>query len=105
METREILGQTINFDQDGFMSDANQWSKEIARELASEVGISELVDSHWKVIDYMREEYTKKGSSPTIRKINKFSGVNTKELYTLFPKGPAKLAAKIGGLPKPKGCI
>ena len=53
----------------------------------------------------MRETYLRDGQAPTIRTLGKTSGVSIKELYPLFPKGPAKLAAKIGGIPKPHGCI
>ena len=53
----------------------------------------------------MRTEFDEKGDAPSIRKLTKESGVSVKELYQLFPKGPAKKAAKIAGLPKPKGCI
>ncbi len=60
---------------------------------------------HWTVIKYMRKVFEKNGQPPSIRKLTKESGVDTKELYALFPKGPAKKAAKIGGLPKPVGCI
>ena len=105
MESREIAGTTVNFDDDGHLADAAQWSEAVAQELANEVGVGELKDPHWKVINFMRDEYQKNGQAPTIRKITKQSGVSTKEMYALFPKGPAKLAAKIGGLPKPKGCI
>ncbi len=81
------------------------WDKEIAIELAKQEGIDELTDRHWIVIDFMRNEYETKGDAPSIRKLTKESGVDTKELYKLFPKGPAKKAARIAGLPKPKGCI
>ena len=53
----------------------------------------------------MRREYAEKGTGPSVRALSKTSGVSIKELYQLFPKGPAKLAAKIAGIPKPRGCI
>ena len=53
----------------------------------------------------MRQEYFEKGTGPTVRKLGKSSGISVKELYQLFPKGPAKLAARVAGIPKPKGCI
>ena len=53
----------------------------------------------------MRSEYLEKGTGPTVRVLGKTSGVSIKELYQLFPKGPAKIAAKIAGIPKPRGCI
>ena len=56
-------------------------------------------------IRFMRSEYFAKGTGPTVRVLGKTSGVSIKELYQLFPKGPAKIAAKIAGIPKPRGCI
>ena len=70
-----------------------------------ENGIPELTDRHWLVVNFMRDRYLATGTAPSIRSLGKESGVPIKELYQLFPKGPAKLAAKIGGIPKPKGCI
>lgn len=105
MPVKEILGKMIEFDDDGHLKNLNEWNEEIAKELAKEEGIAELTDRHWLVINYMRQEYQKVGDAPSIRKLTKESGVDTKELYQLFPKGPAKKAAKIAGLPIPKGCI
>ena len=68
-------------------------------------GIDELTDAHWQVIRFMRSEFLAKGTGPTVRVLGKTSGVSIKELYQLFPKGPAKVAAKIAGIPKPRGCI
>jgi tRNA 2-thiouridine synthesizing protein E len=105
METVEILGKQVALDEDGNLKNMSDWDKEIAVELAKQEGINELTDRHWIVIDFMRNEYETKGDAPSIRKLTKESGVDTKELYKLFPKGPAKKAARIAGLPKPKGCI
>lgn len=105
METLELLGKQLETDEDGNLKNLADWDKEIAVELAKQEGIDELTDRHWIVIDFMRNEYETKGDAPSIRKLTKESGVDTKELYKLFPKGPAKKAAKIAGLPKPKGCI
>jgi tRNA 2-thiouridine synthesizing protein E len=77
----------------------------MAPQIAKEQGIDELTDKHWQVIDFMRAEYAEKGTGPTVRVLGKASGVTVKELYQLFPKGPAKIAAKIAGIPKPRGCI
>lgn len=105
METIELIGKQIELDEDGHLKNLSDWSEELAVELAKKEGIEELTDRHWAVINYMRKQYEEKGDAPSIRKLTKESGVQTKELYQLFPKGPAKKAAKIAGLPKPKGCI
>jgi tRNA 2-thiouridine synthesizing protein E len=105
MTTAVLDGKTIELDADGHMANRSDWTEEIARDLAKQEGIEELTDRHWLVINFMRKEFEAKGDAPSIRKLTKESGVATKELYQLFPKGPAKKSAKIAGLPKPKGCI
>lgn len=94
----------LNFDSDGFLASADDWTEEIANVLANEEGIV-LTDRHWIVINFVRDEFAKNGDAPTMRRITKTTDVNTKELYALFPKGPAKKAARIAGLKKPTGCI
>lgn len=105
METLEVLGTQVEVDEDGNLKNLTDWNEQIAREIAKMEGIEELTDRHWLVINFMRKVYEEKGDAPSIRKLTKESGVETKELYKLFPKGPAKKAARIAGLPKPKGCI
>ncbi|MCA1953610.1 MAG: TusE/DsrC/DsvC family sulfur relay protein [Anaerolinea sp.] len=101
--SEDILAN-IAFDADGFMTDANAWTPEIAHALAAREGI-ELTERHWVVLNYARAEFKAKGEAPTLRNITKNTDVSTKELYALFPGGPGKLAAKIAGLKKPTGCI
>ena len=105
MTTIEIEGQAVERDAEGFLVDPSQWTRDIAVEVARENGIDELTPAHWQVIQFMRTRYLETGTAPSIRSLGKESGVAIKELYQLFPKGPAKLAAKIGGIPKPRGCI
>lgn len=105
MATAEVAGTDIELDADGFLADAAQWNDDIARALAAQSGIPELTDRHWQVVRFMRDTYLATGTAPSIRSLGKDSGVPIKELYQLFPKGPAKLAARIGGIPKPRGCI
>jgi dissimilatory sulfite reductase related protein len=95
---------TVARTSEGFLERVEDWDRELALALAAEAGIT-LTDRHWVVVDYMRNTFLAKGDAPTIRTLGKESGVNIKELYQLFPKGPAKLAAKIAGIPKPHGCI
>jgi TusE/DsrC/DsvC family sulfur relay protein len=103
--TETLAGSTVEVDAEGFLTDPAQWNEEIAAAIARENGIVELTSRHLQVVNYMRETYLRTGQAPSIRTLGKESGVPIKELYTLFPKGPAKLAAKIGGIPKPRGCI
>jgi tRNA 2-thiouridine synthesizing protein E len=105
MATKGIAGTTVQVNDEGFMTDPNEWTQDVAVAIASEEGISELSPEHWKVIDYCREVGLESGSAPTLRNITKGAGVPTKELFGLFPKGPAKKVAKISGLGKPEGCV
>ena len=105
MSTATIAGVTVELDAEGFMTDATQWTREIAEEIARQNGIPELNDRHWQVIDFCRKDTEEKGTPPTVRRITKGTGVSTKEMYQLFPKGPGILSSKIARLTKPKGCI
>jgi len=104
MSTVTLAGQSIELDREGFLLNPDQWSPEVAADIAAENGI-ELTDRHWQVIDFCRRGAAEKGGSPTVRAITKGTGISTKEMYQLFPKGPGILSAKIAGLSKPKGCI
>jgi tRNA 2-thiouridine synthesizing protein E len=105
MPTTSYAGAEVAVNDEGFLTDPAQWTEAMAPEIASNEGICELTDRHWQVIKFMRHEYEAKGTGPTVRVLGKTSGVAVKELYELFPKGPAKIAAKIAGIPKPRGCI
>jgi tRNA 2-thiouridine synthesizing protein E len=100
-----VHGTTVDTTDDGFFVDPEQWTEDMVPELASAEGIDPVTDRHWQVIRFMRSEYFDKGTGPTVRVLGKTSGVTVKELYQLFPKGPAKVAARIAGIPKPRGCI
>lgn len=105
MATKTICGKTIQVNDEGFMTNPAEWDKDIAVELAKEEGIALLSDAHWKVIEYCRAEGAKSGKAPTIRQITSGTGISTKDLFGLYPKGPAKKVAKIAGLGKPEGCV
>jgi tRNA 2-thiouridine synthesizing protein E len=105
MSTLEVSGITAERDDEGYMTDHTAWNADIAAMLAAEEGIDQLTDAHFKVLEFMRKEFEEKGSAPSIRRLNKMGVVPVKELYTLFPGGPAKKSAKIAGLKKPVGCI
>ena len=105
MATTVIADTAVDLDGEGFLTDPGQWSEPIGAEIARQGGIEHLTDRHWLVVRFMRDRYLATGTAPSIRALGKESGVPIKELYQLFPKGPAKLAARIGGIPKPHGCI
>jgi tRNA 2-thiouridine synthesizing protein E len=94
----------VAFDKEGFMLDPHAWTPEIGEAIAQSLNIK-LTDRHWIVINFARKEFEATGQPPTLRKITKTTLVDTKEIYALFPGGPAKMAAKIAGLGKPTGCI
>jgi tRNA 2-thiouridine synthesizing protein E len=105
MPVKVYAGTDVTVSDEGFFDDPRQWSEEMAPQIAQEAGIGTLTPQHWQVVRFMRHEYAEKGTGPSVRALSKTSGVSIKELYQLFPKGPAKLAAKIAGIPKPRGCI
>jgi tRNA 2-thiouridine synthesizing protein E len=95
----------IEVDEDGFIQEPDKWNEKVASALASTEGVEELTDNHWKVINYLRDYYAKFGVAPMIRKLCKETGFPLKEIYELFPSGPAKGACKVAGLAKPTGCV
>jgi tRNA 2-thiouridine synthesizing protein E len=105
MPTTTVAGSAVEVNDEGFFVDPEAWTEEMAPELARAEGIDPLTEDHWTVLKFMRAEYFEKGTGPTVRALGKTSGVSVKELYQLFPKGPAKIAARIAGIPKPRGCI
>ena len=90
MAIRTIAGKTVQVNDEGFMTNPDEWTKEIAVELAKEEGIPELTPAHWKVIEFCRQDGAASGKAPTLRRITTMAGVSTKEMFALFPKGPAK---------------
>lgn len=105
MATRVIAGKTVQVNDEGFLTVPGEWTKEIAVELAKEEGIPELTAAHWKVIEFCRQDAGAGGKAPTLRRITSAAGVTTKDMFALFPRGPAKKVARISGLGKPEGCV
>jgi len=95
----------VELNEEGFLTNPDDWTKEIAVEIAQGEGVNELTEEHWKVIEFARANAESSGAAPTLRQITQGAGVPTKELFKLFPKGPAKKVAKISGLGKPEGCV
>ena len=104
MAQKDINGTVIEVNEEGYMTDHSQWTREVAAGLAAEEGIT-LGDGHWKVIDFIDKDFREKGVVPGMRRMNKVGNIPTKELYALFPDGPIKKAAKISGYPKPASCV
>ena len=101
----DIGGQQIEVDEDGFICDPSLWNEEIVRAFAKLEAVDELTEGHWKVIHYLRNYYLQFGIAPMIRKLCKETGFTLKQIYEMFPSGPAKGACKLAGLPKPTGCV
>ena len=104
MATTTINGKEVVVDDEGFMTEYDQWDREIGQALATAIGV-DMTDEHWKVIDFLRDDFKAKGETPTIRRVSSAGGVDTKTLFQLFPKKPAKKMSYIAGLPKPHGCV
>lgn len=106
MSDVEAQGKTYQLNEEGFMLNPEEWSRDVAAALAkSQEGLEELTEEHWIVIDYIREYYEDKKLAPMVRKVCKNSGLSLKRIFELFPSGPAKGACKLAGLPKPDGCV
>lgn len=105
MPIYEAQGKVYDVDEDGFLQDPGLWNDDVAKDFMSTEGITELTDDHWKVIHYIRNYYLQFGIAPMVRKVCKQTGFSLKEIYNLFPSGPAKGACKLAGLPKPTGCV
>lgn len=104
MAQKEIAGVNVDVDENGYMTNLEQWNKDIATTLAKGVAIDTLTDKHWEVIGYLQKTY-KEGVSLSIRKVGKSGVTDIKEFYRLFPGGPLKYSSLIAGIPKPASCI
>ena len=102
MET-VIAGHTVNTNEQGYLTDLNEWNRDVATQIATEEGI-ELADDHWKVLEFLQDQHRKEVPL-TIRKVGKSGVVDIKGFYALFPGGPLKKASRIAGIPKPASCI
>ncbi len=107
----EFNGERLATDKEGYLLDSSQWHADLAPVIAAKENIT-LTDNHWEVVHFVRDFYEEFNTSPAIRMLVKAMAQklgddkgNSKYLYKLFPKGPAKQATKIAGLPKPARCI
>jgi len=105
MPTIEIDNRVFEVDGDGFLQNPDIWNKEVAQLIAKYDGITELSEKHWAIVNIIRASYEEKGMAPMIRTICKETGLRLREIYELFPLGPARGACRVAGLPKPDGCV
>lgn len=104
MTNATIAGREIAVDVEGFLTDPSQWDRELAEQLAANIGI-ELTDEHYGAIDFARTDHGEQGETPTLRRMASAGGISTKDMFRLFPKKPAKKMSYVAGLPKPVGCV
>jgi tRNA 2-thiouridine synthesizing protein E len=98
-----IAGKTITVNEEGYLTDFNQWDKKVGEAIAAENDVP-LTPRHWDVLNYLQNEQ-KNQVALSIRRVGKSGVVDIKELYQLFPFAPLKTATKIAGIPKPASCI
>lgn len=104
MPAQAYAGKTVELDAEGYLVRSTDWTHEIGEAIAAELAIP-LTDAHWKAIEFVRKDFDATKQTPGLRRITSQTGISMKEIYALFPKGPAKLVAKIAGTPKPKSCL
>ena len=93
------------FDDKGYLIDFEAWNREVAESLAAAAEIETLTDDHWRVIEFLRRYQSERGVAPMIRVLCKETGFTLKQIYELFPSGPAKGACRVAGLPRPDSCV
>ncbi len=104
MPETTMNGRTVHVNEEGFLTEYDEWDEDLAKVLAQNIGI-DLTDAHWKVIHFLREDYKSQGETPTTRRVQQVAGVPIKEQFVLFPKKPGRKMSYIAGVPKPHGCV
>ena len=104
MPITTIDDHEIHVDDEGFMTEYDEWSEDLGGVLAARIGV-QMTDDHWRAIRFLRSDFTEHHETPTLRRVSTVGGIPTKQLFTLFPQKPAKKMAYIAGLPKPHGCV
>jgi tRNA 2-thiouridine synthesizing protein E len=102
----EVDGKAYELNEEGFLVHPEEWTEAVAAALAqAEEGIEHLTDEHWAVIGFIRRYFLENNLAPMVRKVCQTTGLQLRQIYELFPSGPAKGACKVAGLPKPDGCV
>jgi dissimilatory sulfite reductase related protein len=104
MPVTTIDHHELHVDDEGFMTEYDEWDEPLANTLAANIGI-ELTDEHWKAIRFVRADFPAQGETATLRRIAVVGDIPTKQMFRMFPQKPAKKLAYIAGLPKPRGCV
>ncbi len=104
MPTNTLNGRSFAVDDEGFFTNRDEWSEELAVDLAALIGI-EMDEAHWAPIRFMREDSAANGVTPTLRRMQTVGGFDIKELFALYPGKPAKKMSWLAGLRKPVGCV
>ncbi len=104
MTIAQMDGREIHVDQEGFVTEYDDWDPDLADLLATNIGL-ELTRRHREVLEFLRQDYRQQGETPTLRRVTAVGGFPTRELFRLFPKKPAKKMSYVAGLPKPVGCV
>jgi tRNA 2-thiouridine synthesizing protein E len=104
MPVTTLNGKEVHVNQEGFLTEYDEWDENLATVLAANIGIA-LTDAHWKVIRFVREDFKAQGETPTTRRVQMVGGIPVKEQFALFPKKPGKKMSYIAGVPKPHGCV
>jgi len=104
MPVVQLDGHEVHVDDEGFLTEFDEWDEDLAKVLAAQIGI-DLSDQHWKVIHFLRDDFQVTGETATTRRVQTIGGVAVKDQFVLFPKKPAKKMAYVAGLPKPHGCV
>lgn len=104
MPVTTIAGSDVHVDDEGFLTEYDEWTETLGAELAKNIGI-DMTDDHWQVIHFLRDDYRSQGETATTRRVDTVGGFPVKKQFALFPKKPAKKMAYIAGLPKPHGCV
>jgi len=104
MPVTTMNGRDVHVDDEGFLTEYEEWDEDLAKVLAANIGI-DLTEAHWKVVRFLREDYATQGETATTRRVQMAGGVSVKDQFALFPKKPGKKMAYVAGLPKPHGCV
>ncbi|HBX80190.1 MAG: TusE/DsrC/DsvC family sulfur relay protein [Propionibacteriaceae bacterium] len=105
MPTTRIAERPIDVNDEGFLTNYDQWDEDLGAVLAGYAGIQEMTEEHWAVIRFLRADYPARKETATLRRTATVGGFDMKRLFVLFPGKPAKKMSYIAGLPKPKGCV